>query len=44
MLNGVQDDDALIEVQVRHNGALKWKSLATSPHITVELKAIGQNL
>ena len=42
MLRGMQDDNALIEVQVQRNGALAWRSLATSPYVTIELSQVGE--
>jgi hypothetical protein len=42
MLRGMQDDNALIEVQVRRDGTLAWKSLATSPYVTIELSEVGE--
>jgi hypothetical protein len=40
-VRGIQDDDALIEVQVKRHDEVRWRSVATSQQVTIELAEQG---
>ena len=40
-VRGIQDDDALIEIQLKRHDKVRWRSVATSQQVTIELAEQG---